>query len=116
MKSLARCINIKSVGGFLAIAMLLLVSASPAQAVNWSRPSKTDNWYGSSTPNYPVPRATQYPNGWVKDGTAFYMHCYTDHSYFSGNYGSSRWFYGYNGYWGYVHSSYVFNQISVPRC
>ena len=116
MKNVTKHTKLTGIVMSLAAAACLLIGSTPTQAVDWSRPSRTDNWYGSYTANYPVPRATNYPNGWVKDHTAFYMHCWTDHAYFNGNYGSARWFYGYNGYWGYVHSSYVYNQIGVPHC
>jgi hypothetical protein len=51
-----------------------------------------------------------------------YVYCYADGAWATGNYSSNRWFQVYvhlsNGKLGrfFVHSSYVYNQISVPRC
>ena len=51
-----------------------------------------------------------------------YVRCYKDGAWATGTYRSNRWFSVYvhlsNGRLGYffVHSSYVYNQTSVPRC
>jgi len=51
-----------------------------------------------------------------------YVRCYKDGDWATGNYRSNRWFSVYvnlsNGRIGYffAHSSYVYNQTSVPRC
>jgi hypothetical protein len=59
----------------------------------------------------------------MKNGTAFRLICYGDTVNQKGNYYSPRWFYGYftlaTGGWKYytfVHSSYVYYQVSVPHC
>lgn len=56
---------------------------------------------------------------WMPNGTKFAMRCWADHHGFTGNYYSRRWFYGQafnTGSWGWVHSSYVYYQKSVPHC
>lgn len=105
------------------LTLLMTISAlvagatmNTAEAVDWNRPSWEYRNGGGYIPIYPCPTTKCNPTGWVKSGSPFYMDCYTDFQYTTGNYGSSRWFYGYNGYWGYVHSSYVYYQISVRRC
>jgi hypothetical protein len=51
------------------------------------------------------------------NNTTVTMQCYTDSSSWTGNYTSNRWFYVSAGSGaGWVHSSYVFSQISVPHC
>ena len=55
----------------------------------------------------------------VPNGTSFRMTCWLWGQTFTGNYRSAKWFYGQEysrGSWGYIHSSYVLNQITVPRC
>lgn len=58
--------------------------------------------------------------GWLRNGTAVSMQCWTDSQYATVNYGSVRWFrifttaLGATG--GFVHSSAITNQIGVPRC
>lgn len=115
VKRLVRRILPFSVGA-LVVVVLATFGVSPAQAVDWNRPSKEYSSNGSWIPIRPCPTTNCNPTGWVKSGSTFYMDCYTDFQWSYGNYWSNRWFYGYNGYWGYVHSSYVYNQISVPRC
>ena len=87
-----------------------------AQAVDWNRPSREYRNGGGWIPIYPCPTTACNPTGWVKSGSTFYMDCYEDWQWYYGNYNSNRWFYGYNGYWGYVHSSFVYNQIGVRHC
>jgi len=51
------------------------------------------------------------------NNTTVGMRCWTDSSWWYGNYNSPRWFYvsvGSSGGW--VHSSFVWAQISVPHC
>ena len=85
-------------------------------AVNWNRPSRVYNNTGGWIPMYPVPTKTNYPTNWTKPGSVFYMDCWVYGQSYAGSYISNIWFYGYNGNWGYINSSYVYNQISVPRC
>lgn len=92
------------------------LTSTTAEAVDWNRPSRMYKHDGGWMPVWGVPRGNSNPIGWVRHGTTFYMHCWTDNIWYHGNYGSHRYFYGYNGYWGYVHSSFVYNQIAVPRC
>ncbi len=60
--------------------------------------------------------------GWTSNTQKSYVTCYEDGGWATGNYRSNRWFLVYvhitNGTtsWYYVHSSYVYNQITVPRC
>lgn len=59
----------------------------------------------------------------LKNDSVVTMVCYTDATWFNGNYNSNRWFW-VNYYdptikaarLGYVHSSYVYNQTKVPKC
>lgn len=88
-----------------------------AEAADFNRPSRIYKPNNGWVAMYPVPRVTNYPTTWLKSGAVFYMDCYVDHSWYYGNYNSNRWFWGYGGgYWAYVHSSFVTNQIGVRRC
>lgn len=88
-----------------------------AEAVDWNRPSRLYNNTGSYwIKMYPVPRATNYPTNSSRPNSVFYMDCWVYGQWFAGNYNTNIWFYGYNGSWGYINSSYVYNQISVRRC
>lgn len=101
----------------LLVVVGLVAGSSPASAhVDWNRPSKQYKNDGGWMPIRPCPTTACYPTGWVKSGSTFYMDCYEVKQYAVGNYGSSVWFYGYNGYWGYVHSSFVYNQRAVHYC
>ncbi len=72
------------------------------------------------TPIQGLPNTSpNYARGWAPPGNPFHMECYIDSGYnYYGNYWSHRWFQGYSqsGIWGYVHSSYVYYQVWVPRC
>lgn len=57
------------------------------------------------------------PFGSLSAGTRVTMYCYTDDSYAVGAYRSNRWFYVTGGgKQGYVHSSRVNDQATVPNC
>lgn len=100
----------------LVLAMATIATiAAPAQAGNpivW----RPNGWwipmqYGSTDAGN--------VKAWLKPSSQFRMICYTDNKWYYGNYWSNRWFWGqsyYNGYWGYVHASFVYYQTSVPPC
>ena len=87
-----------------------------AQAVDWNRPSRVYNNTGGWVPMYAAPTKMTYAVNWTKPGSVFYMHCWEYGQWYAGNYNTNKWFYGYNGNWGYINASYVYNQISVPLC
>ncbi len=107
----------------LLIALMMVFSlgfltyaASPAMAGG----PIVYNQRGNYVPMYyaPTPYNINVKN-WMPNSTRFNMRCYEDFQWFNGNYGSYRWYYGQafnTGQWGYVHSSYVYYQWSVPRC
>lgn len=53
------------------------------------------------------------------NGTAIHMYCWADEGWYTGNYASNRWFVvsinGQPGQW-FIHSSYVYYQVSIPHC
>jgi len=64
-------------------------------------PNTYRTWYGSNL-NY-----------------KFRMECWADGRWYTGNYGTNRWFWGqtfYDGSWMWVHASYVWYQWGVRRC
>jgi hypothetical protein len=103
----------------LALAMGATVAGlvvTPAHAGSWPVVYRqAGNHY---TPLYGLPGANVV-QAWLPPGNRFSMQCWTDLRYSSyGNYWSVRWFRGqaFTGHYGYVHSSYVYYQWSVPRC
>lgn len=101
----------------VVVSQVVDANTQKAEAVDWNRPSRLYNNTGSYwIKMYPVPRATNYPTNYSRPGSVFYMDCWQYGQSFAGNYLSTKWFYGYNGSWGYIHSSYVYNQITVPPC
>jgi hypothetical protein len=61
---------------------------------------------------------TCFQKTWLTNGTPVTMQCWTDGQWVNppnSDYGSARWF-KVGGYVGYVHSSLVENQTSVPHC
>lgn len=56
---------------------------------------------------------------YLGNGTPVMMFCWVDAQWATGNYSSNRWFLvgpAYDNHSGYVHSSLVANQTSVPDC
>ena len=71
--------------------------------------------------NYSYSELRESPAGLVigelGNDTDVAMVCYTDGPWDGGNYTSNRWFYVYAGSTGgWVHSSFVSDQVSVPAC
>ena len=91
------------------------VTATPANAAGWARISSNSGGAWMRTcPNTGCSGITYLGNG--KDVMVF---CWTDAQWATGNYSSNRWFYvnpSYDNRNGYVHSSLIANQPSVPRC
>jgi hypothetical protein len=98
----------------VALAMVGAVLAATATAAQASythnnRYSYSELRNGPSGGNLVI--ANLYNN------TTVSMRCWADTSWWYGNYSSPRWFYvtvGWSGGW--VHSSFVLGQISVPHC
>lgn len=107
-------LGIKGVLCLVTAVVGLVIGSSPATAgspIVYNQSGKYVAMRWAPTPNAGVDR-------WLPNSQHFYMRCWVDNHYFNGNYGSVRWFGGYSqsGYWGYVHSSYVYHQQSVGRC
>ena len=100
-----------------------LISAKTSKATTYSY---VYNQHGKQVPVQGVPHVgPDYPLYFTVDnGTKTEMTCWTDTEYSTGNYRSNRWFYvkfytprfGALIGRGYVHSSYVYYQTSVPHC
>lgn len=75
--------------------------------------------------------ASQYFDGWVlntghagKQTQRSWVKCWQDGDWATGGYRTNRWFkvyvndttHGNWAHWGFVHASYVYNQVAVPRC
>jgi hypothetical protein len=101
-------------------AILLAIGASTAAA--GSAHAGTPilyNQYGDYVPMRPAPTTQVYVRVWSRNSTQFRMTCWTYGERTYGNYSSDVWFYGQTyatGSWGYVHSSQVYYQWTVPRC
>jgi hypothetical protein len=98
-------------------AAALFFSAAPASAWWWTHPTlynKTGGYIGM----YYVPSVNSWVKVWLPSGDRFYEECYIDNQWYYGNYWTNRWFLGTDawGYYGYVHASYVSNQVSVRHC
>ncbi|MFF0723106.1 hypothetical protein [Micromonospora sp. NPDC003816] len=100
----------------------LLIQPPAALAAPCSTTSCVYN-YSASTASMTCVGGTGCTSGsrmFVTNGTQVHMQCWIDSPPpYTGNYSSSRWFQvinvPYAGGW-MVHSSYVYNQRSVPRC
>jgi hypothetical protein len=65
------------------------------------------------------PNTGSYGIEYLGNGTHVLMLCWIDAQWATGNYSSNRWFRvepAYDPNVGYVHSSLVANQVSVPHC
>lgn len=73
--------------------------------------------YGAYVRPCPVASAACAPIGSVASGTGVTMQCWRDGGWATGNYASNRWFWIVAGATrGFVHSSFVVNQVSTPLC
>jgi hypothetical protein len=106
----------------LALAGTVMLPAPEAKASSYSW---VQNQRGSYVrlEAFPISNdelARVHPRQKMKNGSKFWMRCWTDFKRsYTGNYTSKRWFRGQSqdgGYLGYVHSSYVYYQKQVPRC
>jgi hypothetical protein len=106
------------------LLVIVLLAASLAMAISVQAASARPYLWNYKSPYYVPVRACPSTlcnptGGWARNGTVFAMRCWVDYQWATGNYRSPRWFWGqsyHNGYWGYVHSSYVQRQVTVPRC
>ena len=105
----------RGLGLFMLVAMIFALVAAPATA-GAASPSL------SGTANYRYCTNTSLPGcaaaGSIARSTSVTMHCWIDDSTATGAYKSPRWFYvtAGTGVRGFVHSSFVVNQSSVPHC
>lgn len=95
----------------VAVGAVLATSAAAAQAsyTHNNRYSYSELRNGPSGSNLVI--ANLY------NDTGVSMRCWTDSYWWYGNYNSPRWFYviaGSRGGW--VHSSFVWNQVWTPHC
>jgi hypothetical protein len=90
-----------------------VMSASPASAASSYIGSNSGGANVRACPNTGCFRKT-----WLPNGTSVNMQCWIDSQWVyppNSDYASPRWF-RISGYEGYVHSSLVENQTSVPHC
>jgi len=105
-----------------AIAAVMLATFTALGARASAGTSILYNQYGSITKIYYAPNTKLNVKATVKNGTfgaKFTMSCWVYGQAMTGNYYSSVWYWGQyfsTGDYGYVHSSYVYYQTSVPRC
>lgn len=109
----------KSAAALLAVMAttftLLGSTASAGTSILYNQRGSYTNIYFAPTTNVNVKATVQ--NGTF--GAKFNMSCWVYGQALTGNYYSSVWFYGQyfsTGSYGYVHSSYVYYQTTVPRC
>src|SRR5258708_4183107 len=98
-----------------AVVTSLVIGAAPAFAGG----PIVYNQRGGSIPMYGVPTTNSNVTYWLPQSSRFNMSCWTDWQWSYGNYWSNRWYWGQTfagGHWGYVHSSWVYYQWTVPRC
>lgn len=100
------------------MAMAIMLVPANASAYLAPKPSWLYRSGGRSIPGYGAPTTQAKVRYWYSSDTKFWMRCWTSHQYYTGNYGSSKWFWGQDssGRSSYVHASYVYYQQSVPRC
>jgi hypothetical protein len=94
---------------------LATASHAPAAASGWSAISSHSGgaWLRAQ------PTTNSYGIEYLGNGTQVLMMCWIDAQWATGNYSSNRWFRvepAYDPNVGYVHSSLVANQVSVPHC
>lgn len=100
---------------FVTVLAVVGLSATPALAGG----PIVYNQRGGSIAMRWAPTTNAGVTHWLPQSSRFLMVCYTDFQWYNGNYNSNRWFYGQTfagGYYGYVHSSYVYYQTRVPHC
>jgi len=102
---------------FASLAIFFASSSPAFAAAVWPSHSSYTNSYYTSYSNVRTCASTACAVSAVLYNTStVWMECYADGGWATGNYSSNRWFwvwYGSGGGW--VHSSLVFNQASVPR-
>ncbi len=101
--------------GILTSTVLALAPALSAQASGWAsiRSNTGGAWLRAQ------PTTAAYGEEYLGNGTSVLMICWVDAQWATGNYASNRWFKvepAYDPTVGYVHSSLVANQASVPHC
>jgi hypothetical protein len=101
--------------GVVAVGALTLAPGRSAQAAGWAMIRSTSGgaWLRVQ------PTTASYGQEYLGNGTSVLMICWVDAQWATGNYSSNRWFEvepAYDPAVGYVHSSLVANQVSVPHC
>jgi hypothetical protein len=96
-------------------AALALCPALSAQASGWAtiRSNSGGAWLRAQ------PTTASYGQEYLGNVTSVLMICWIDAQWATGNYSSNRWFRvepAYDPAVGYVHSSLVANQVTVPHC
>ena len=98
----------------LALAAVGVVFAATASA---ALASYTHNYNYSYSELRSGPSSGNFVIANLYNNTTVTMRCYEDTSWAFGNYWSNRWFYVTVGSGaGWITSSYVYAQTSVPRC
>ncbi len=107
-----------AVAAITVFGVAVSVDTQPADA--WTGSYISSNSGGAILRTCPSTGCTA--RAWLPNGRNVDMICWTDAQWANGNYWSNRWFKvtaeggSYYNYTGYVHSSLVASQTSVPRC
>lgn len=117
------------IGAFVGLAMAVMPSFGAVAQASTSNPILYNQSGKTVSVKYCFDRTTGKPCGeltTLKNGKNIKMICYADaYKYaYTGNYSSRRWFYiefkydifNWRTAYGWVHSSYVYYQTSVPHC
>lgn len=101
--------------GVVVSTALVAGPAVPAQAAGWAtiRSASGGAWLRAQA------TTASYGQEYLGNGTSVLMICWVDAQWATGNYASNRWFEvepAYDPAVGFVHSSLVANQVSVPHC
>ncbi len=106
----------------LLVPLAVLIGAGPAQAIAspCSPVSYVYDYSSNSAPIECISSVCGYGQEMREgNGGRITMHCWYDGAWYTGNYSSNRWFEvyppGLPGLW-LIHSSYVYNQVSVGHC
>lgn len=121
-KALAGALAVLALSGTPAIDDVAKVVGTEAEPADAANPAVYRNAGNHWTPMYGLPGGYRgdVVRVWMAPHERFQMQCWLDVRYgTTGNYYTRRWFAGWafgQGQWGYVHASYVYNQIRVPHC
>jgi hypothetical protein len=105
----------------VSLAAVVGASGTPAQASTPRNPISCVYDYGSNSAPIECVSSACGPGLLIREGNGgqVTMHCWLDSTTVTGNYTSNRWFEvyapGLPGLW-LIHSSFVYNQITVGHC